>query len=128
VTGFVTLTNTTVRTITARLDLSDNQGSDFVYDTVTISPHETKLIELNPRLKAEFSIEPGVTPAQPITLKWESFSEAADQAGVGFRPLKISGHIQAAIFRRTESYDVRIARHDLESGLCRAVSPNKRYS
>ena len=55
VTGFVTLSNTTVRTITARLDLSDNQGSDFVYDTVTISPHGTKLIELNELLSAPTS-------------------------------------------------------------------------
>jgi hypothetical protein len=55
VTGFVTLSNTTVRTIAARLDLSDSQGSDFVYDTVTISPHGTKLIELNELLSAPTS-------------------------------------------------------------------------
>src|SRR5437867_5297749 len=55
VTGFVTLSNTTVQTITARLDLSDNQGSDFVYDTVTISPHGTKLVELNELLSAPAS-------------------------------------------------------------------------
>lgn len=55
VTGFVTLANTTVRTLTARLDLTDNQGSDFVHGTVTISPHGTKLIELNELLSAPTS-------------------------------------------------------------------------
>ena len=55
VTGFVTLANTTVRTLTARLDLTDSQGSDFAHDTVTISPHGTKLIELNELLSAPTS-------------------------------------------------------------------------
>src|SRR5258707_6663214 len=27
-------------------------------------------------------IEPGITPTKPITLKWETFTEAADQAGL----------------------------------------------
>jgi hypothetical protein len=30
-------------------------------------------------------IEPGVTPAKPITLKWETFTEAADEAGMSRR-------------------------------------------
>jgi hypothetical protein len=31
------------------------------------------------------AIEPGLTPAQPVTLTWTSFSEAADQAGLSRR-------------------------------------------
>jgi hypothetical protein len=30
-------------------------------------------------------IEPGVTPTQPVTLKWETFAEAADEAGISRR-------------------------------------------
>ncbi|HEY6267597.1 MAG TPA: hypothetical protein VIX11_04815 [Candidatus Acidoferrum sp.] len=30
-------------------------------------------------------IEPGVTPAQPVTLKWETFEEAANEAGMSRR-------------------------------------------
>ena len=30
-------------------------------------------------------IEPGVTPAQPLTLSWQTFSDAADQAGISRR-------------------------------------------
>jgi hypothetical protein len=30
-------------------------------------------------------IEPGITPAQPVTLKWETFTEAADEAGMSRR-------------------------------------------
>jgi hypothetical protein len=30
-------------------------------------------------------IEPGVTPAQPVTLKWETFTEAANEAGLSRR-------------------------------------------
>jgi hypothetical protein len=30
-------------------------------------------------------IEPGATPTQPVTLKWETFSEAADEAGMSRR-------------------------------------------
>ena len=55
VTGFVTLSNMTVQNITARLELSDNHGSDFWRDTVSISPHGTKLIELNQLLTAPTS-------------------------------------------------------------------------
>jgi hypothetical protein len=55
VTGFVTLSNTTVEAVTAKLELSDNHGSDFWRDTVTISPHGTKLIELNQLLSAPTS-------------------------------------------------------------------------
>jgi hypothetical protein len=30
-------------------------------------------------------IEPGVTPAQPVTLKWDTFTDAADEAGMSRR-------------------------------------------
>jgi len=32
--------------------------------------------------KGSSRIEPGITPAQPVALKWETFAEAADQAGL----------------------------------------------
>lgn len=55
VTGFVALANTSVQTITANLDLSDNKGSNFAHDVVTISPHGTKLLDLNELLSAPTS-------------------------------------------------------------------------
>ena len=55
VTGFIALANTSVQTITARLDLSDNKGSNFAHDVVTISPHGTKLLDLNELLSAPTS-------------------------------------------------------------------------
>jgi hypothetical protein len=30
-------------------------------------------------------IEPGITPAKPVTLKWETFTEAANEAGMSRR-------------------------------------------
>jgi hypothetical protein len=30
-------------------------------------------------------IEPGITPKQPVTLKWETFAEAANEAGMSRR-------------------------------------------
>jgi hypothetical protein len=45
----------------------------------TGSDHFGYSVKLN---KGSSRIEPGVTPAQPVTLKWETFSEAADQAGL----------------------------------------------
>ena len=48
--------------------------------------------------KGSSRIEPGVTPARPVTLKWESFTEAADQAGfagryagIHFAPADLAG-------------------------------------
>jgi hypothetical protein len=35
--------------------------------------------------KGSSRIEPGITPAQPVALKWETFTEAADQAGIAGR-------------------------------------------
>jgi hypothetical protein len=49
--------------------------------------------------KGSSRIEPSVTPAQSITLKWETFTEAADQAGLAgryagihFAPADLAGH------------------------------------
>ena len=47
-------------------------GSDRFGDSVTIAPGSSK-------------IEPGVTPAHPLTLKWRTFTEAADEAGMSRR-------------------------------------------
>lgn len=44
-------------------------GSDHFSDSVTLPVGSSK-------------IEPGTTPAQPITLKWETFNDAADEAGM----------------------------------------------
>ena len=35
--------------------------------------------------KGSSRIEPGITPTQPLTLKWETFTEAADDAGLAGR-------------------------------------------
>jgi hypothetical protein len=35
--------------------------------------------------KGSSRIEPGITPVQPVTLQWETFTEAADQAGLAGR-------------------------------------------
>lgn len=47
-------------------------GSDHFGDSVTLSAGSSK-------------IEPGHTPAQPVNLKWETFSKAADEAGMSSR-------------------------------------------
>jgi len=47
-------------------------GSDRFGDSVTLSAGSSK-------------IEPGLTPAKPVTLKWETFTEAADEAGMAGR-------------------------------------------
>jgi hypothetical protein len=44
--------------------------------------------------KGSSKIEPGITPSKPITLKWETFSEAAVEAGLSRRCSGI--HFQAA--------------------------------
>jgi len=35
--------------------------------------------------KGSSRIEPEITPARPVTLKWETFTDAADQAGLAGR-------------------------------------------
>lgn len=47
-------------------------GSDHFGNAVTLPAGSSK-------------IEPGVTPARPVTLKWETFTEAADEAGMSRR-------------------------------------------
>jgi len=47
-------------------------GSDNSGDSVTLQAGSSK-------------IEPGVTPAKPVTLKWETFTQAADEAGMSGR-------------------------------------------
>jgi hypothetical protein len=48
--------------------------------------------------KGSSRIEPGITPAQPVALRWETFTEAADQAGfagryagIHFAPADLAG-------------------------------------
>jgi hypothetical protein len=47
-------------------------GSDAFGDSVTLSAGSSK-------------IEPGITPAQPVTLTWATFTDAANQAGLSRR-------------------------------------------
>lgn len=47
-------------------------GSDHFGDSVILSAGSSK-------------VEPGITPAQPVTLKWDTFSDAADEAGMSRR-------------------------------------------
>jgi hypothetical protein len=47
-------------------------GSDRFVDSVTLEAGSSE-------------IEPGITPAKPVTLKWETFTEAANEAGVSRR-------------------------------------------
>lgn len=47
-------------------------GSDAFEDSVTLSAGSSK-------------IEPGVTPSQPVTLTWATFTDAANQAGISRR-------------------------------------------
>ena len=44
-------------------------GSDFYGDSITFPPGSSRF-------------EPGFTPQSPVTLTWETFTDAADQAGV----------------------------------------------
>jgi PAP2 superfamily len=47
-------------------------GSDHFGDSITLA-------------KGSSEIEPGLTPREPITLKWETFTAAADEAGTSRR-------------------------------------------
>jgi hypothetical protein len=47
-------------------------GSDAFGDSITFEKGSSK-------------IEPGITPAKPVVLKWKTFTEAADQAGMSGR-------------------------------------------
>jgi len=56
-------------------------GSDHFGNSVTLAPGSSR-------------IEPGITPAHPITLRWETFSDAANEAGMSRRYAGI--HFKAA--------------------------------
>jgi hypothetical protein len=47
VSGFVTLTNTTSQNLSANVELSDDAGKTFSQQTAQISPHGTKMLEMN---------------------------------------------------------------------------------
>jgi len=47
VTGFVTLTNTGAKSIDAHMEVSDDQGVKLAGHVINISPHGTKLVDLN---------------------------------------------------------------------------------
>jgi hypothetical protein len=47
-------------------------GSEYFGDSVTFAPGAS-------------GTEPGITPAQPVTLYWQTFHDAADQAGISRR-------------------------------------------
>jgi hypothetical protein len=47
-------------------------GSDVLFHAVALEPGSSR-------------IEPGATPARPVTLFWPTFSDAADQAGLSRR-------------------------------------------
>jgi hypothetical protein len=61
-------------------------------------------------------IEPGGTPAHPIVLKWETFTDAADEAGMSrrygglhFRRADLAGRelgkmVAAKVWARAQSY------------------------
>jgi hypothetical protein len=78
-------------------------GSDHFGDSVTLAKGSSK-------------IEPGVTPSKPITLKWETFSEAAVEAGVSrrfggihFKAADLAGQrlgrvVADKVWRRAQSY------------------------
>lgn len=83
--------------------LSSWTGSDRFGDSITIAPGSSK-------------IEPGVTPAKPVVLKRETFTDAAEEAGmsglyagVHFRRADLAGRqlgkmVAAKVLARAEEY------------------------
>jgi hypothetical protein len=64
-------------------------GSDHFGNSVTLAAGSSK-------------IEPGITPAHPVTLRWETFTEAANEAGIAqlygginFRSSDLAGRVLA---------------------------------
>jgi hypothetical protein len=61
-------------------------------------------------------IEPGITPAHPVTLPWHTFTAAADETslshrygGIHFRPADLAGrqlgrHVAAEVWTKAQSY------------------------
>jgi len=78
-------------------------GSDHFGESVTLPAGSSK-------------IEPGVTPAQPVTLHWETFADAANEAaisrrygGIHFRGADLSGRllgriVASAAWQKAQSY------------------------
>jgi hypothetical protein len=83
--------------------LSSWTGSDHFGDSVTFAPDSSK-------------IEPGITPARPVVLKWETFTDAADEAGisglyggVSFRRADLAGRqlgrlVASTVWTKVQSY------------------------
>jgi hypothetical protein len=78
-------------------------GSDHFGNSITIPAGSSK-------------IEPGVTPARPITLRWETFTDAANEAGISrryggihFRAADLTGRLLGRIvafqaWQRAQNY------------------------
>jgi hypothetical protein len=78
-------------------------GSDRFADSVTLSAKSSR-------------IEPGISPAKPVAVKWETFTDAADQAGLAgryagihFAPADLAGRklgrlVAARAFARAQLY------------------------
>lgn len=78
-------------------------GSDRFADAVTLPAGSSK-------------IEPGVTPVNPITLRWETFTDAANEAGMSrryggihFRAADLAGRalgrtVASKVWQKAESY------------------------
>ncbi|MGB6475064.1 MAG: vanadium-dependent haloperoxidase [Candidatus Sulfotelmatobacter sp.] len=86
-------------------------GSDHFGDSVTLPAGSSK-------------IEPGVTPAHPVTLSWETFTDAANQAGISrryggihFRAADLAGRLLGRLvavksWQKAQSYfDGSVADH-----------------
>jgi hypothetical protein len=86
VAGFVTLTNTGTGTISAQIDVSDDKGASLALHSVKISPHGTKLVNLN-------ELDSAPTKHGGIRV---SYASSAD-------PVLINGGLQDRVF---SSYSV----------------------
>ena len=81
-------------------------GSDRFGDSVTLAPGSSK-------------IEPGLTPSHPITLRWETFTDAANQAGISRRYGGIhfkAGDLTGRAIGRIVGYEAYIKAERLWSG------------
>jgi PAP2 superfamily len=97
-------------------------GSDHFGDTVTLPAGSSK-------------IEPGITPAHPVTLRWETFTDAANEAGISrryggihFRAADLAGRalgrtVASKVWQKAESYfDGSATRADV-TGIASASAP-----
>lgn len=96
----------------AALILALWSGSDHFGDSVVLAPGSSK-------------IEPGVTPKQPITLKWQTFSDAADEAGMSRRYGGIHfarADLAGRRLRRAVAYEVWSRAQEFFSGTARPIT------